>query len=115
MVVPEHVAQQAPTPFVLAVGRADDGAAAARKPVCIVKSGRSEAGARAAASHTASLAGAWPAFEAICRRWGVYLFETIYDLLQGAQLLQRGKRVESRGVAVTSGSGGAGALLADAL
>ncbi|MCW5259511.1 CoA-binding protein [Verminephrobacter eiseniae] len=90
-------------------------AAAARKPVCIVKSGRSEAGARAAASHTASLAGAWPAFEAICRRWGVYLFETIYDLLQGAQLLQRGKRVESRGVAVTSGSGGAGALLADAL
>ncbi len=90
-------------------------AAEAGKPVCIAKSGRSEAGARAAVSHTASLAGAWPAFEATCRRWGAYLFETIYDLLQGAQLLQRGKRATSRGVAVISGSGGGGALLADAL
>jgi len=90
-------------------------AAASGKPVCIAKSGRSEAGARAAASHTASLAGAWPAFEATCRRWGVYLFETIYDLLHGAQVLQRGKRATSRGIGVYSGSGGGGALLADAL
>ncbi len=90
-------------------------AAAAGKPVCIAKSGRSEAGAKAAASHTASLAGAWPAFEATCRRWGVYLFETIYDLLQGAVLLQRGKRVTGHGVAIFSGSGGGGALLTDGL
>lgn len=90
-------------------------AAAAGKPVCIAKSGRSEAGARAAASHTASLAGAWPSFEATCRRWGVYLFENIYDLLQGALLLQRGKRPTSSSVAVFSGSGGGGALLVDGL
>ena len=90
-------------------------AAAAGKPVCVCKSGRSEAGARAAASHTASLAGAWPSFEATCRRWGVYLFETIYDLLQGAQLLQRGKSAASANVAVFSGSGGGGALLVDGL
>ncbi|MFZ2388228.1 MAG: acetate--CoA ligase family protein [Polaromonas sp.] len=90
-------------------------AARAGKPVCIAKSGRSEAGARAAASHTASLAGAWPAFEATCHRWGVYMFETIYDLLHGAQVLQRGNRATSRGIAVFSGSGGGGALLADAL
>lgn len=90
-------------------------AAAAGKPVCVAKSGRSEAGAKAAASHTASLAGAWPAFEATCRRWGVYLFENIYDLLQGAQLLQRGKRAQSNALAVFSGSGGGGALLTDAL
>ena len=85
------------------------------KPVCICKSGRSEAGVRAAISHTASVAGAWPAFEATCRRWGVYLFESIYDLVQGAQLLANGKRAAGRGVAVSSGSGGGGALLADAL
>lgn len=90
-------------------------AAAAGKPVCIAKSGRSAAGAKAAASHTASLAGAWPAFEATARRWGVYLFETIYDLLHGAQQLQRGKRATSNGMAIFSGSGGGGALLADAL
>lgn len=97
--------------FTALLGRA----ARAGKPVCIAKSGRSEAGARAAASHTASLAGAWPAFEATCHRWGVYMFETIYDLLHGAQVLQRGKRATSRGIAVFSGSGGGGALLADAL
>ncbi|GAA5232777.1 acetate--CoA ligase family protein [Verticiella sediminum] len=90
-------------------------AEAAGKPVCIAKAGRSEAGARAAASHTASLAGAWPAFEAVCRQYGAYLFESIYDLLQGAQLLQRGKRAAANGVALFSGSGGGGALLADAL
>ncbi|MEO7937915.1 MAG: acetate--CoA ligase family protein, partial [Burkholderiaceae bacterium] len=85
------------------------------KPVCICKSGRSEAGVRAAISHTASVAGAWPAFEATCRRWGVYLFESIYDLVQGAQVLNNGKQASGRGVAVFSGSGGGGALLADAL
>ena len=90
-------------------------AAQVGKPVCVAKSGRSEAGARAAASHTASLAGAWPSFEATCKRWGVYLFESIYDLVQGAQLLQRGKRSTSNGVAVFSGSGGGGALLVDGL
>ena len=90
-------------------------AADAGKPVCIAKSGRSEAGAQAAASHTASLAGAWPAFEATCRRWGVYLFDTIYDLLHGEQQLQLGKRATSSQVAVFSGSGGGGALLVDAL
>ncbi|WP_084651800.1 acetate--CoA ligase family protein [Ottowia thiooxydans] len=90
-------------------------AAAVGKPVCVAKSGRSEAGARAAASHTASLAGAWPSFEATCRRWGVYLFESIYDLLQGAQMLQLGKRSTSNNVAVFSGSGGGGALLVDGL
>ncbi|MGD9942586.1 MAG: acetate--CoA ligase family protein [Burkholderiaceae bacterium] len=90
-------------------------AAQAGKPVLITKAGRSEAGARAAQSHTASLAGAWPAFEATCRAHGAYLFETIYDLLHGAQMLQRGAFPTSRGVAVFSGSGGGGALLIDGL
>jgi acetyl-CoA synthetase (ADP-forming) len=51
------------------------GARAAGKPVFIVKAGRSEAGAQAARSHTASLAGAFPAFEAICRDAGAVVME----------------------------------------
>lgn len=47
----------------------------AGKPVFIVKAGRSEAGAQAARSHTASLAGAFPAFEAVCRDAGAVLME----------------------------------------
>ncbi len=50
-------------------------ARAAGKPVFIVKAGRSEAGAAAARSHTASLAGAFAAFEAVCRAEGAVLME----------------------------------------
>ena len=50
-------------------------ARAAGKPVFIVKAGRSEAGALAARSHTASLAGAFPAFEAVCRDAGAVVMD----------------------------------------
>lgn len=50
-------------------------AQAAGKPVFIVKAGRSEAGAQAARSHTASLAGAFPSFEAVCREAGAVVME----------------------------------------
>ncbi|MBB5690199.1 acetate--CoA ligase family protein [Roseomonas alkaliterrae] len=47
----------------------------AGKPVFAVKAGRSEAGAKAARSHTASLAGAFPVFEAICREAGAVVLD----------------------------------------
>lgn len=87
----------------------------ADKPVLIVKSGRTAAGERAVKSHTASLAGAWPSFAAVCRAQGAYLFDNVYDLLGGAMVLQRGQRMAKPGVAVFSGSGGGGALFVDAL
>lgn len=90
-------------------------AQAAAKPVLIVKSGRTEAGERAVQSHTASLAGAWPSFEAVCRAHGVYLFDNVFDLLNGAMVLQRGASMNKPGLAVFSGSGGGGALFVDAL
>lgn len=90
-------------------------AQAAAKPVLVVKSGRSAAGERAVKSHTASLAGAWSSFEAICRTHGVYLFDNVFDLVNAAMLLQRGTKMGSSGVAVFSGSGGGGALFVDAL
>ena len=88
---------------------------AAGKPVLIAKSGRSRAGQRAVMSHTASLAGEWPVFEAVCRAHGVALFENIADLLDCAMIMERGQRMSGPRVAVFSGSGGAGALLVDAL
>ena len=60
---------------------------AAGKPVLIAKSGRSRAGQRAVMSHTASLAGEWPVFEAVCRAHGVALFENIADLLDCAMIM----------------------------
>lgn len=93
----------------------------AGKPVLVLKAGRSAAGAQAVSSHTASLAGPYAVFEAVCRAQGAYLFESPFDMLQAAMLLLRkpgksGKtRMTSGAIAVLSGSGGGNALLVDQL
>jgi 3-hydroxypropionyl-CoA synthetase (ADP-forming) len=50
-----------------------------KKPVIVYKSGRTEAGARAAASHTASLSGSYDVFRAACLQAGVIMAENIED------------------------------------
>lgn len=87
----------------------------AGKPVLVVKAGRTAAGAEAVNSHTASLAGPYAVFEAACRAQGAYLFESPFDMLQGAVALTRKVRMTSNAVAVLSGSGGGNALLVDQL
>jgi 3-hydroxypropionyl-CoA synthetase (ADP-forming) len=49
------------------------------KPLVVYKAGRTEAGARAAASHTASMSGSYDVFKAACRQVGVILAENIED------------------------------------
>lgn len=90
-------------------------ARAAGKPVLVCKSGRSQAGERAIQSHTASMAGAYATFEAVCRAEGAFLFTNVSDMLDAAMLLSHGATFSQPTVAVFSGSGGAGALLVDAL
>lgn len=78
-----------------------------RKPVVVVKSGRSEAGAAAIASHTGSLAGSDTVFDAVCRRTGlirVHDSEAFFDTLSAFEKLPlpRGNRL---GVLSISGMG----------
>ncbi len=70
------------------------------KPIIAYKGGRTEAGARSAASHTAAMSGDYNVFRAACQQAGVILAETIeeyYDLLKTFSLLAarppRGNRV----------------------
>ncbi|HNY66325.1 MAG TPA: acetate--CoA ligase family protein [Deltaproteobacteria bacterium] len=72
--------------------------ASARKPVVVVKSGRSEAGAAAIASHTGSLAGSDAVFDAVCRKAGlirVHDSEAFFDTLSAFEALPlpRGNRM----------------------
>lgn len=94
--------------------RALAAARAAAKPVIAMKVGVSQAGARAAATHTGSLAGADRVFDAVLAEYGVVRassLEQVVDLayLAGATPLPRGPRL-----AVVTTSGGIGVLTADA-
>jgi acyl-CoA synthetase (NDP forming) len=85
------------------------------KPVVLIKSGRTQAGQKAAATHTAALAGESRVFEAICDQFGAILVDDVNEMMDTIQVmaafgekLSRGKRV-----ALVSQSGGLGSLTAD--
>ncbi|ASJ10189.1 acetyl-CoA synthetase [Thermococcus sp. P6] len=85
-----------------------------KKPVIVLKAGKSESGARAASSHTGSLAGSYRIYEAAFRQSGVMVADTIDEMLSMAraftQPLPEGKRV-----AIMTNAGGPGVLTADAI
>lgn len=86
------------------------------KPVVALKVGRSEYGARAAASHTASITGSAEVNSAALKQLGVIEVDDIDELVDTAWLLARQRPDFSGGadgVAVYCGSGGAAALTAD--
>ncbi|MCU4186429.1 acetate--CoA ligase family protein [Acidiferrimicrobium sp. IK] len=83
------------------------------KPIIVVKSGSSEAGARAAASHTASLAGDDRVFDELMRETGVVRVGGQEPLLDAAQMFDTLRRARGRRLTILSESGGAGVLAAD--
>jgi acyl-CoA synthetase (NDP forming) len=89
-------------------------AADAGKPVVAFKVGRSEAGARAAISHTGAMAGTERITDALFRACGVIRAERFSDLIDIPAALAAGRRARGRRIAVLTSTGGAGALLADA-
>jgi len=93
--------------------RALAGARRAGKPVLIVKTGRTEAGVKSARSHTASLAGAFDVFEAVCREEGAVLAHQPEDMVRAAQFLIRHTRPRRGGVAILSSSGGGCGIASD--
>ena len=84
------------------------------KPVIAMKVGTSTVGAAAAASHTASLAGADAVYDAAFRQLAVERAKTPEDLVNIAYACTRGRLPRSRRLAVMTMSGGAGVLMADA-
>ncbi len=85
----------------------------AGKPVIVYKLGTSEDGAAAARSHTGSLAGSAVAWRALFERAGFIPVEDYDALLEYARFFAAAGKPLARGVAVISGSGGAGVMAAD--
>ncbi|WP_234541565.1 acetate--CoA ligase family protein [Streptomyces shenzhenensis] len=95
--------------FLLAADRA----ARRRVPVVAVKVGRTEAGARTAASHTGKLTGADDVVDAALCQYGVIRVDGLDELQDTAALLARARAPRADGVVVYSISGGTGAHVAD--
>ncbi|MFE9998236.1 acetate--CoA ligase family protein [Streptomyces avermitilis] len=95
--------------FLLAADRA------ARRgvPVVAVKVGRTETGARTAASHTGKLTGADAVVDAAMRQYGVIRVDGLDELQDTAALLARARAPQADGVVVYAISGGTGAHFAD--
>ncbi len=86
------------------------------KPTVILKGGLTEAGARAANSHTGSLAGSLQVFEALCRQAGALRVESMVELRDVLlALTTSARRVRGPGVGVLSSGGGFAVLSSDAI
>jgi len=86
---------------------------ARRKPVVLLKVGRTEQGARAAASHTASLAGSDGVYDAVFERFGAYRARTTEEMLDVAYAASRGRFPRGKRIALLTNSGGIGVQAAD--
>jgi len=86
----------------------------ARKPVVFVKVGVSQAGAHAAASHTAALAGADDIYEGMFRQFGVYRAHSIEEQVDIAYACAKARSLARGRLGILSVSGGGGVQMADA-
>ena len=84
-------------------------------PVVVVKSGRTEAGASAAASHTGAIAGSERAYEAALDQAGVLRVESVQDLFDFGSILAGQPVPEGDGVAIVTNAGGPGVMTTDAV
>ena len=85
-----------------------------KKPLVVAKAGGTPAGARAASSHTGSLAGSERAFEAAFKQTGVLRAETIEDLFNFALAFADNPVPSGNRLAIVTNAGGPGIIAADA-
>lgn len=86
---------------------------ALEKPIIVIKAGRSQAAAQAAASHTGSLAGSDEVFDAALERVGVLRVNSISELFSMASVLSRQPRPKGPGLTIVTNAGGPAVLATD--
>ncbi|MBK9123269.1 MAG: bifunctional acetate--CoA ligase family protein/GNAT family N-acetyltransferase [Chloroflexi bacterium] len=88
---------------------------ARRKPIILIKAGRTAAAAAAAASHTGSMTGSDDTFAAALRRIGVLRVERISDVFYISEVLAKQPRALGNRLSIVTNAGGPGVLATDAL
>ncbi|HTL76785.1 MAG TPA: acetate--CoA ligase family protein [Casimicrobiaceae bacterium] len=86
-----------------------------KKPVVVLKAGRTSLGARAAASHTAALAGNDKIYDDVLRQSGVIRAPGLRDMLEYARAIPLLATPAGENVVIITGAGGSGVLLSDAV
>ncbi|QQK76421.1 acetate--CoA ligase family protein [Salicibibacter cibarius] len=84
-----------------------------KKPLIVLKAGRSEIGRKAAMSHTASLTGSDETFQAIAKQYGLVTANDVDDMIDLMKVFSRGKQSNGNRVVTISNSGAAGIAMAD--
>ncbi|HEY7964512.1 MAG TPA: acetate--CoA ligase family protein [Steroidobacteraceae bacterium] len=85
-----------------------------KKPVVVLKAGRTSLGARAASSHTGALAGNDKIYDDVFRQCGVIRARSLRDLLDFARGMPLLPTPKGNNVVIITGAGGSGVLLSDA-
>jgi acetyltransferase len=85
------------------------------KPIVVIKAGRTEQAAKAAASHTGSLAGSDEVLDAAFRRVGVLRVDRISEVFNIAEVLSKQPRPKGPRLSIVTNAGGPGVLAVDAL
>jgi acyl-CoA synthetase (NDP forming) len=83
------------------------------KPIVLLKAGTTEAGARAAMSHTAAITTPHGVFETFARQFGILTCESFDELIDTVEFLEKAKPLLGNRLGILSFSGGAGSLAAD--
>lgn len=99
---------------IIAVSRALSHASTP-KPIIVLKSGTSEEGSKAIASHTGSLSGGDSAYDALFKQSGMIRAESIEQLFSYAQTFSQNQLVETQNIAIVTNAGGPGVLTTDAV
>lgn len=85
----------------------------ARKPVVVIKAGRTQSGRRATLSHTGSMAGSDAVYDAALRQCGAIRVHTIEEMFDLCKALAHVRPLKGKRVAIVTNSGGPGVLAAD--
>ncbi len=90
-------------------------AARLKKPVVILKPGKTEAGQKAANTHTNSITGKREVFEGVCRQYGLINTDNLGEFYDCAKLLSMTKKLRGKKIQLVSSSGGGAVLACDAI